>query len=295
MSEIKEYYIPYPDQKAFGEPKKATDLGVVLPYEFLRAEYPEHGGILIYKSKLLFPSRGFPFPQAIQSINVAKRLFIDSVYLLTDKKLFGLYFGLLFSTFNGKVKVLNKFLSVYCRSMIQIVKATTPLRRYLIPVASELQGITETFLKELGTENQNAEMAGEILGSIINYDNAYHFRLVDLFSLMDKEKLLKNPAKELQRSIKIFVSREIAVQVTDKFKKMLFVFTILFWSKRIKNAFLRAVDQAKWSNLCYTVIDEYNVLERGDYNFLGLTYEQRIDIFLYLHNGVHPGQINIIY
>ncbi len=286
----------YPDDKIFAPPKNITSLGTVTPYEFDHADYPTVGAPLVYKKKLLYPHKGFVFPEAIMCVNVAKRLFIDSVYLLKSKNLLGLYLSLFFTSYKGKIELFNELLSVYNRSMILVVKSVAPLQKHLIPVANELWGIIENFLLGIGVEKQNASMFAEIFAVCVNYDNAYHYRLLDLFSETTKEKMIKDPIKEIKKIVQINFEREgDKINTPWKFRYISYALRAAFLSKRIKNAFVEALTQSTWKNLCYDKIDLYNILERGDYKFLGLTYQQRLEIFIYLHKGKHPGQLNIQY
>jgi hypothetical protein len=291
---MNEMNVAYPEEKVFGNrPKKLTDLGTLPPYEFDRAEYPESGGIFLYKKGLLFPAKGFVFPQAVQCVNVAKRLFIDSVHLLTDKKLWGLYFGLIFSTFNQKIRLLNSFLSVYSRSMILVIDAVAPERKYLIDVSRGLWTLISTFLRGIGIEQENAERFAKIFAVVINYDNAYHHRLIDVFSEIRLEELKKTPLKEINRVSELYMEREMAPQLRPKVKALLKIFRIMFLWKRVRYAFQEAVGAADWKLLTYDRIDRYNVLERGDYKFFGLDWPERMEIWNALHNFKPPTQLNI--
>ncbi len=292
-----EYHIPYPAPQVFGarsQPKSVTQIGQIAPYEYLYAEYPASGGILCHKKGLLFPTKGFPFPQAIQCVNVAKRLFIDTVHLLTDKMLFGLYFSLIFSTFKGKVRLLNRFISVYVRTTSLVVLQVAPEKHFLIPLTQQLWDLIESFLNEIGVEQENSLYFAWIFATSINYDNAYYLRLVDVFSEVNKESLLKNPVKEIRRVLKIYLEREIAPQLKPKAKAIVFLLRLLFLSKKIRNAFKKAVSSVDWSKMQYDYIDRYAVLERGDYKFLGLDYPDRFAMFYRMHGGRPPGQLQVV-
>ena len=75
-------------------------------------------------------------------------------------------------------------------------------------LASELQGIIYGFLAYSGISTPIAKQTAYIFGEIFEYDNAYRFRVQDLFTESSKELLTKNPIKEIRRLLKIYMSRE---------------------------------------------------------------------------------------
>lgn len=282
--------IPYPEPKAFGKETSDIDIrtiGEIAPYEFDRAEYPETGGILTYKKGLLYPSKGFVFPQAIQCINVAKRQLIDAVvFLMKHKILIGL---LLILPFKMKIKLFNDVLDIFNRAMSKVINPIAPLKQYQIDIAQELWGIVQVFFTELGIGKENAEQFARIFATCINYDNAYHLRLIDLFSETDKGKMMENPSREFKKLVAVSFEREVdKVNQPWKVKYISLLLRIVFFSPRVKGAFRKAIGQCDFKRMQYDVIWRYNVLERGDYNFMGLTYEDRITIFRILHNWQLP-------
>ena len=275
------YYVPYPDEKVFKyrtpPSNDVAEFGTVATYEFDHAEY--EGGIKIFKKGVLYPTKGFVFPEAIHCINISKKIIIEGLRLLADWR----NACWIFAPKRLAEKVINLIVSPSLFSL----KGITIKDEYLIPIAYELKCFITHFLKELGLDTRIAE----VIGTIINYDCAYHWRLLDLFSETTKEKMLLNPRKEVAKMVKVYCKREKVQSLKDKFIIIKALLSLMFFHKKFKKAFKKAICLSNFKNFQYDEIDWYNVLERMEYDYGGKTWAERRHIFLTLHNGILPKPI----
>ncbi len=112
---------------------------------------------------------------------------------------------------------------------------------------------------------------------VVDYDNAYGYRLQDWFLLLNKNNLKKAPIREIIRIFNIAISREH--NIPHKWKKMKWslVFLMLFPSfKRIVVDFFLELDLSKFE---YTEADFYFNLNRRGYDILGIPFEERYKEF----------------
>jgi hypothetical protein len=115
-----------------------------------------------------------------------------------------------------------------------------------------------------------------IICSILEFDDAYRYRVQDLFSILNKDLFEKNPIKELKRLWKICVVRESPNAGFTKFN-FIFPFVMIYIKfnrklfKEIKEFFMNidlneiklSIEDIYWSNM------------KTQYNFRGMPYEFR--------------------
>ena len=291
-----DYFIPYPESFVF-----ENNQGVLEPfssehtqtYLFDRVDYSN--GILVYKIglngvPLIYPVKGFQFPEAVSAIGIAKSAFIDTIKLISWE-LIPVFF--LFVPFKRKIKIINRILSVYNRISFKAISPYILKDRYFTPFSREIQKMTYNFLYPLGVQSLDFSI---VLSTCFEYDDAYRYRIEDVLSETSAEKLISNPRKELKRLFSILVSRQIkydSIKTSKSFKYLGILLNIAFLSRKIRNSFISAIKQSTFSNLQYDEIDTYHVLAWDSYDFLGRSYQERYKIFRTLHNGNPPTGVDI--
>lgn len=288
-----EYHIPRPDQRVYfkeNRTRNVNELGTIDVPILIGIEYePSVGGILCHKTGQMLPTKGFIYPEALVAINSAKSLFIDSIMLLKKPQVWPLLLGLAISPFKSKVKFLDKLLHIYNRTLYKyIISPHLFQKQYLTEIARELQEIIEKFLLEIGIDPNNAKQFADTFSAMIQFDNVYRHEMQDVFTEMSQAKLVKNPAKELRRVLKIYCKRELAPTIRPKFKMLATLLSLTFWSRPIKKAFIKVITECNFKNLQFDPIDRYNVLNRGDYNYFGKTWEERNLMQRQLHGDNLP-------
>ena len=171
-----------------------------------------------------------------------------------------------------KKKLLNQRINGFNSIAVKVLEAHILKPIHRMKFGLELENVIKIFLSELGVKK--AEMTGNLVSHVIEYDAAYRFRIQDILSETTKEKLIRNPRKEIKRLLRLEMERDYEF-VGNKFKLFATLASLLLIVPSIKKAFRRAIKEC---NLQYLQLDEgdrYWVLMRKDYNFLGKTYEQR--------------------
>lgn len=249
-----------------------------------RIEINEATGIFIHYEDCPYPRRGFPFPEAVASINIVKRMIMDTVRLLSSKEIILSWILILVS--KRRIERIEAILSLFNRSCFPLIKQYIVKPNLMTPLASELQGIIYGFLAYSGISTPIAKQTAYIFGEIFEYDNAYRFRVQDLFTESSKELLTKNPIKEIRRLLKIYMSREgdrVKLHrikgkryVSDKFKEIALLVSIALLIPKLRKAFIKAIANSDFDRLKLDEIDKFWCKNREDYNFQGLTYEERM-------------------
>lgn len=275
-------------------------------------EYPESGGILIHKFgaeigqpnaeglapvtnivKLLYPYKGFPSPQSVTANNIAKRLLIGFIEFFSSKPLlpFLALFGLL--PFKYKLKVSERWLRWYVRTGESILMPYFLEDIRYTECAKGLRQFTQSFMRAIGIKDEWRERFALIFATLIEYDTAYRLRIQDIMSETDKNQLLVNPRKELQRLCDIIIKRNANPLTAEKFTKTAKLLSWILVLPRIKRAFRCAVLETDIKLMQMDEADRYHCLNLDKYDFEGRSIEERRAEYERLHNGNPPKPVYI--
>lgn len=253
-----QFLIPYPDSKVLRKPPALVSGNPTL-YPFAGADYPKAGGILVFKQGLLQPTKGFVFPEALVAINILKKV-------LKQTNIFNLVF-------------FKKWLINFAE-LAEVVTTQEPLNcalktEYLCDTAKELRSFLLYFLGALGYTYEATERVINALVLILEYDNAYRYYFQDICNSITATELLETPHKTLKR-IALFVQiRAHTAKLQREIKLFTRILSWLLYIPKVKKAFKLALVLIDFKKLQFDTIDYYNILFRGDYNFLGRTWEDR--------------------
>ncbi len=232
-------------------------------------------GVQVYVEGAEYPKKGFPTPEAIWSINLVKRTFIESIKLVSLPQFWSTLICILIFP---KKKFLNKLIKSFNRLSFGALKPYILKPQFTTPIAKELESMVSSFLVDIGVEPLEASQCAEVFSHCIEYDTAYRYRLQDILSETSKQALYSNPRKEIKRIVYILSERELTPSVAPKFKKLAYILNTLLLSPKIKRAFKNAVDNSYFSRLQYDDADRYWCMLREDYLFMGKTFKQRTDL-----------------
>lgn len=248
-------------------------------FEFEKVEYPESGGILMYFQGCMFPRKGFPFPEGMWAVNGIKRtvrLFLSALgpYKLLRKK--------------SRERILNA-LWWNCDMFYSKVALKD---RFFCPVAKESKFFTDTFLRKMGLESGLAERLSQLPALILEYDDAYRYRLQDIMTETTKEGLTKRPISELNRLLGIMKKRD-SYGVYLKTSLVVRLMQFLLFFPKTRSIFREVFEEIKLDHLQYDTCDQYWVLcKGGGYDYLGKPIKERLAIFTMLHGDKLPQQYN---
>lgn len=277
-----------PDQRVFLNPELNASndwRGGEFVYDLERIEYPKTGGIYQYNRGMKFPIKGQYYRMAILDDNAVKRVFISLVNFFTDKRARLLLMLLVLVPFKRKLFEavlchLNNYSENFMKKhYIQFERMTENCR--------ELQDFIARFFLCFGFAFEGARLA-LVYSHMIQYDTAYRYVLLDIFSETTKEKLLANPAEELKRLFDLAGDRTIDKGQRDKIKRIGKFLGYIFWIPGIKKAFLFAIEHSNFKNFQYDEIDHAAVLFRDGYNFFGEDIDKRTLKYIEINGGLPP-------
>lgn len=216
-------------------------------------------GIFAYYEGAEFPQKGVSSVEVMKAINIVKAMIT----------------GILSIRFN-----LVSVLSAFNRVGNKVIEQYLLKDEYRTAGTLELCRIIYDFIFSLTSNVTVALHFSRIFSHLIEYDNAYRLRVLDLGTATSKEKLLKSPRKELKRLVKVLSDREIFLgeDVTRKFRATANILSLLLYIPKYKKAFKYAIYMADWEKMTFDNVDRYWAYLRTDYNFDGLSHYTRMRI-----------------
>lgn len=276
--------IPRPPREVFEHSKiNTTEFLTHQPqpiFVITKFEYPEEGGIYVWYEGVPYPRKGFPFPEAAQANNTAKRTLISLLKWLAKNPL-------------AMISLLwKKNMENFLRGMAEIFRITLGQyylveKRYSINTR-EFQKLIKSFLLAYGMTEFTADGFSVGFQTIMEYDDAYMLRFQDLMSETTSDEMIKNPRGEFKRLLKILNERDTRVAVKSKFKVVVELASWGFLLPGVKKAFRKAIKSVDFSKLQFDDADRYNVLRWESYDFMGRTFEDRIKEYKEIHKKGLP-------
>ncbi len=262
----------------------------VVMYQFERMEYPEEGGQLAWFKDCPYPAKGHPFPQAIHAINGVKRYLREILRVLVHKDMALPILGFIFSGRKKRLAILTRFLQAFTEASRMMIAPYILVEKRYSPCPRELRKLIVIFLREIGVDAITADGFAEVFVSLIEYDNAYRYRLEDILSETTQEKILQNPVEEMKKLVHIMLEREPNSGMSGnvgKFNNFFKIIRILLFIPSYKKAFIKALQSIDFSKLQLDEADRYHCMLWSDYNFFGLPIETRIEMYKKFHEE-HP-------
>lgn len=223
------------------------------------------GGIKQWIEGADFPRRGMCSPEAMFACNQAKRIFVQSIKI-ASKWQFTL--AILFS--RDKLQFIRAYIDVVWKVMSPFIIKY----EYLTPVAQEIQDLSYQFVLKLGLDELSAERFSKIFSHLIEYDDAYRFRVEDLFNETRKEFMAGHPILEVDRLILLAQSRDNP-GTFSKFEKVGYLLCVALWIPSIRKAFIEIIEDSNFEKLQVDDTEMYWHCMREDYKFGGMSNEDR--------------------
>lgn len=287
------YFIPRPSDHIF-KYKETPEQGILKENKnhYIIEKITYERGIEVYYRDCPFPRKGFPTLEAVSAVNVVKKIFIEAIKTFSKWQfILGWPLVLLSRTrpiahvIKGATGIpsyssLDRLVASYNRIGYGIVSQFIVKPEYMTPFAGEFQALIYTFMRKLtGTLEISADESRKfaiILGTIFEYDNAYRYRLQDVFSETTKQKLTENPRQEIKRLCKIYLEREKDPDVVKKYRALIKLISLPLYLPMIKSAMRKALHSCEFERLQMDEADKYWCKIRHDYNFQGLPVEERM-------------------
>ena len=260
----KTYYIPQPpkDLYEYATGSRNSTMYQEHAKSMIIEKITFQNGIKVYVKGATYPKKGFPTPEAVWSANQAKRLLIEALKL-----------PLLF------LNPIKKLLAVYNDIAMKAVQPFILKDEYMTPTGQEIKSYIRIFMTHLQFSQQLAKDFANIIGFIIDIDDAYRYRIQDILSETTQQELLSQPIREIRRLTHILIQRD-SPGVSRKFQRVSILLQLLLLLPHYRRAFKKTLSEnfLFFQKLQYDPADEYWVWNRPDYKFMGMTHELRIEL-----------------
>lgn len=219
----------------------------------------------------LFP--GDPRMHVLNTIGSSKQLFPFLATLLNDRMLLvGIVFLFIFRR-KFLWKIFNRFLDVIYTSIY-----TLRLRpeKYAISIR-EIRRVADiiipTFPKAM---EEGLIKLRDIGGMNLEYDLSYRWPMQDIIPEINKKKFNEDPIKEIKRVSDIFQERGGIEDDWRKFERLIIL--AMRFNKTVKKTIVKFINELDFKKIKLTEADWFFCLNRPNYNFRGVSYEERFKI-----------------
>ncbi len=254
-------------------------------------QFPKHGGVLVYHQGDLYPVKGWPFKEATYACDTIKRAIINGIKFAISSPV--RYLLALFVLLPKSLK--RKAINNAIEQFTDYTEKVFDVWGRILPLQDEdgaefgLQGVVwkPQFYCDMVREIRRVgmQMAGERIPNqrlveamcmILEFDDAYRYRLQDGFGLIDREALKRDPAKEIVRVLTIM--RDRGIGTADKFQSFVKVIPFLFKIRDLKQVFIQFFSQVDLKKLSLDEVDFYRCLLWGGYQFRGIPDPERASL-----------------
>ena len=233
----------------------------------LKVEFPDQGGVLTWMEHYDYPYKGYPHFEFVEKIDHLKKL--NRAFLSGAYHQMKAYNKLKLVTLIPAVWVVKNFVRVWIHTFYRFVE------RFIIKekrYCDSIREIHRTFSLPIKNESaKDAELRGmirDLFCMVVEFDNAYRFRLQDIFAELNWDALRNKPIKELVRLLDIASSREKKQEVKDTWKlAKYFLKYYLRFDKKLLKIIQSALLQADSKKMALSIEDKAYCAPRTDYVF----------------------------
>lgn len=231
-----------------------------------KVEFPDEGEVFTYMQGYDYPYRGYPYYEFVDKIDLIKKL--------SRNLQSGLYHGLKHTWLRYLlillIPTLGKslfwtFTYTFHRLIDRFQMRTN---RYSQFVGELYRAASISWSDETPKVTELRKMLRDIECMILEFDNAYRFRVQDLLPELNKDALQDNPIKEITRLLDIWISREKTQEIKDSWELLkLFTKYYLRFDKSLLKVITRVLLELNIPKCAMTVEDKYFAEPRKDYVF----------------------------
>lgn len=234
-----------------------------------KVEFPDEGGMLTYMSGHDYPYRGFPYFEIVEKIDLIKKISraaVSGLYHSLKRKKYWLF------TLIPSIWVVKNFAETGIYTFYRLVERfKLKPQRY----SRSIRELHRAFSIPRGEDTHTQElrlMLRDLVCMILEFDNAYRFRVQDWIEDLDQVAVKKNPIKEISRVLTIAQSRELTAEIKDTWTlAKLGVSVYLRFDRKLKNVLadiLASIDKEQFK---LTPEDKHFTARRKDYAFSWIT------------------------
>ena len=233
--------------------------------EFWQVDHFTYDGLKQWINGCSFPKKTYCPPEVMFGLNQVKRVVAEAIK-----------YPLIF--IYNKQKLLDSFNDISYKIIGNYMNygfiANTDHYEYLSEVAQELQDITYTLLICIGFTDNSALRFSKIFSNFIEYDDAYRFRVMDMFDCATQEQFVKSPIRTIDLVLKKVVERD-SPGVSIKFVRLARILKFALFIPKYRKAFIKAMEESNYDKLKTDEIDWFWCCYREDYKYGGLSNEER--------------------
>ena len=240
------------------------------------------GGLKQWIDGAEYPRKGYCPPEAMFACNQAKRIFVEGLKMFNSWQ---------FITAIIFTKDKMRFIRSYNEIVWKVMAPFITKYEYLTSIAQDLQDLTYSMMIKLGLDEENSKRFAKIFSHLIEYDDAYRFRVQDILNETRKDFIIERPITEVDRLTLLLTSRD-SPGVAEKFQKLSKLLCIALCLPSVRNAFREVVEESNFKKLQVDDSDFYWHCFREDYKFGGMTNDDRKE-YLKIMNWKIPEKIKI--
>ena len=234
---------------------------------------PPEGGTFMKLYGCSYLYKGYPDKEIVERVDLIKRVFMASVRLL-NKSPFRYFMPIIFLLFRKKVikNLIYWYVNIFEQYLGKIqlpFKEFNVFSRELIRVGLKF---ADTILDQ--SYRDRIEKLVYCLAMIMEFDNAYRWRVQDILGNINKDNLRENPTKEIKRLFNIFIERDFGIQDRIIVIKKIVLFLLLF--KKFRTLVMQFLLELDIDKVKLDEADFYFCLMRKSYNYRGLSFEERM-------------------
>jgi len=257
------YEIPQVDQQMYQNPRTSNPLGneeIVSHIATRPIEYNPYP--ILHLEGASYPMKGWYQPEIIAELNIIKAIILRAAQFPAALLLV------------NKEKAMMAFNGLYDK-----IFHYTLNEPYLLPAAKGFYKFTSQFLIHVGIDPTIAKQFCFRVAHIIQYDDAYRYRLQDILSETTHAQITSKPRQELLRLTSILTKRTPKGNlVANKLKLIITPVSYLLLVPKYRKAFIKAMTEDVLKDMQYDDADRYwACLKNDDYLFTGRTVAERTE------------------
>ena len=221
----------------------------------------EDSGAKIVPKGYAMPKKGFPYAFAIDAINTFKKGTMIILFLIS------IFPPIILLLAIPKLK--KRFIELYASFSDWIFCIYYPDPMYYCEFSKEILRLGFMFAN---SSDERLLLKGVAFTS--DCENAYRYRIQDFFEELNTNSFIRSPVSEFNRAMKICEKRELG-GIRNKWKMARIVGISMLLLPSIRKLAKELTKTAKWDQLRFDEIDRYWISFRTDYEFLGLSIEER--------------------
>lgn len=231
-------------------------------------------GIQLFINGAEYYQRGMAMGETLFFVNMAKRLLVEGLKLGSKLPILIGLMTMFVRTRKARLNFMEGIIESFNSLMYKILSPYILKPQYMTPSARQLRSVVKDFMLGFGMSERISTQFSDIFSHMIEYDNAYRFRMQDMFTSTSKNDIVRSPIRTINKMVQTLIERD-TVGVSVKFKAGVRFLSMVLLFPSFRNAFKSAFLKSDFEKLQFDEIDIYWISMRNDYDYLGETVDVR--------------------